>query len=411
MIRDVGFRIALRYLFSKKTHNAVNYIAWIAVATTAAATMAIVIVLSVFNGFTELVLGKLSRFDAPYELVAAGDTRLCGTDSLLSVSGLSALGTVVPVVETKGYVSGGSGQATINLTGIDDRFLRQADIEGSVIAGVDYVGDTLGVKWGMAGIGLANRLGAWPGSDEPLMVMTPRRQGRINPGSLLSAFRTDTIYIAGIFRIEDASIDDNTLLVPMDVARRLGGYESDEATSIRFYPHESVSDAEIKSAAALVGLRALDVKAQNVEAFRMINIEKWISFALLLFILIIASFNIVSTLSMLIIEKRGNMSVLRAMGLDEKGIKRVFIWEGILLSVFGAVAGAVIGCLLVVCQKLFGFVKLSGGIDSSMLSISYYPVALNAEDFLVVGALVVVLSLIVGLVAVTVVPTRNEKIA
>lgn len=401
MRTGIGLKIALRYLFSKKTHNAVNIIAGVAVATTAIATMAIVIVLSVFNGFRDLAKSRFSKLDPPYKLISVTSMPF-DADSIISVlddAGVKA--TALPVVSTKAFVTSDHGRALAEVKGVEKEWLEISGINNAIVSGVAFVGDTLGTQWAIAGLGIAHRLAFWPGSTNSVNIAVPRKNGRLNPGSLISAFRSSETNAAGVFGIDDTTTDNTVIFIGIDDARYLAGVANNQSTAIDIFPLPGFKENALKRVAEENGLAVKDLEQQNLQAFRMINIEKWISFALLAFILIIASFNIISTLTMLIIEKKSNMGVLKAMGLDTAGVRSIFIWEGILLSTFGALAGCIVGTFLVLGQQCFGWVKLSGDFDPGILSIDAYPVALNGTDFLTVVTLVIILSFIVTLLSVT----------
>lgn len=406
----VSLRIAHRYLFSKKTHNAVNIITGVAVCTTAVATMAIVIVLSVFNGFHDLALSRHEKFDAPYKLVKA-DGAAFNIDSVSDVlATLDRIGFVSPIVESKAFATSVRGQTTVRLTGVDEDFFSMSRLREIVTDGVPFVGDTLGRHWCVGGRGLLQTLGEYVGCERPINIVVPRRRGYINPGSLFSMFRSDSLYVAGSIAAMEASIDDIALLVPRKVAASMAGIPLSSATSIAVYPEKGFNVKSLYEAFDGTDYSILDMVEQNKESFRMIDVEKWISFALLAFILVIASFNIISTLTMLIIEKRSNMGVLRVMGLNVRQERAVFLWEGVLLSLWGGVVGCMLGAVLVWLQQTFGFIKLSSDFDNALLSVESYPVALNVRDFFVVLGLIIVLSLITTIVSVCTLSGRDDRL-
>ena len=366
--------------------------------------MSIVIILSVFNGFSELAQNRFSCFNPPYKLEFSHNES--GSLSLQDVEALgSGIGAqIFKTIETRGYLTTEEGGTVASIIGVPDDWCNISGIGDVVIAGLAFVGDTLGAQWGITGSGVAQRLGLWQNGQLPVKISIPRREGRINPGSLLSAFKSDTVYVAGFFSVTDPTVDDDVIVVSSDMAERLGG--STAPASLFVYPQKDFKLKELKKYADVNGMTLLDIRHQNMEAFRMINIEKWISFVLLAFILVIATFNIVSVLTMLIIEKRSNMSILRAMGMTRMNIRSIFVWEGALLSLSGGLAGTVLGVLLVICQKVFGWVKIGSDIDPSLMSISVYPVELSGTDFLTVGVLILILSSVVAIVSI---PLLSKK--
>lgn len=405
-----GLRLATRYFFSKKSHNAVNIITAVALCTTAIATAAIIIVLSVFNGFTSVAESKFSKLDPPLK-IDAPDGAFFNVDSLLQpLATVKGIGAVSPVVQSKVFLKSQASQSVGELIGVDSDFPELSDIQSAVIDGVAFIGDTLGFSWGVIGSGVAMNLEVRPGNRQGVSLMVPKKEGRINPGSLLSAFRTDSLMVAGVVQIDDPAADQSVIFFPIDKARHLTGMEEGCATALYVYPKTGLDMQALEKIVAAHGLSLSDIYRQNADAFKMINVEKWITFALLAFILVIASFNIVSTLAMLIIEKRANMGVLRSMGCSRTMVKSVFAWEGLILSLMGGIAGCVLGSILVLCQQWFGWVKIESAVDTAVISLDVYPVALKADDFLVVLALIILMSVITTFVALSTFSTDDEKL-
>ena len=402
----LALKIALRYLFSKKTHNAVNIITAVASACVTVATAAIVIILSVFNGFTKLAESKLSKFDAPLR-IERSDRRLFPADSVISLLPSEGIKTVIPIIETKAFAQTTTSPMLIELIGAPKDFLSENNVDAITIDGVPFVGDTLYTSWGMASVGVALGLEVRPGDGRSIKVMIPRRNGRINPSSMISTFRTDSLYIAGVYQAEDPSVDNDILLVDIEMVRALAGYEDGYVSSLNLYPSDGRTVPKLKESLQMPGFRVMDIHDQNSESFNMIAMEKWMSFALLAFILLIASFNVISTLTILIIEKKNNMFLLSTMGASGSMIRNVFLWEGVLVSFVGGLAGCILGLLLSLGQQHFGWIKLSSDIDVSMLSITTYPVSVEFSDLIAVIGLIVILSLLTTFVSLG--TAKNDK--
>lgn len=402
----LALKIALRYLFSKKTHNAVNIITAVASACVTVATAAIVIILSVFNGFTKLAESKLSKFDAPLR-IERSDRRLFPADSVISLFPSEGIKTVIPIIETKAFAQTTTSPMLIELIGAPKDFLSENNVDAITIDGVPFVGDTLYTSWGMASVGVALGLEVRPGDGRSVKVMIPRRNGRINPSSMISTFRTDSLYIAGVYQAEDPSVDDDILLADIEMVRALAGYEDGYVSSLNLYPSDGRTVPKLKKSLQMPGFRVMDIHDQNSESFNMIAMEKWMSFALLAFILLIASFNVISTLTILIIEKKNNMFLLSTMGASGSMIRNVFLWEGVLVSFVGGLAGCILGLLLSLGQQHFGWIKLSSDIDVSMLSITTYPVSVEFSDLIAVIGLIVILSLLTTFVSLG--TAKNDK--
>lgn len=393
----VAFRIALRYLFSRKSHNAVNVISIIAVLGVAVATTAIVCVLSVFNGFSDLATSRLSKIDPQIKVTAATGKVIHNADSLRDViQSISSVEMAVSTLEENALLIVNGSQTAITLRGVEQEYDRVTKMDSIVIDGEFIVDDT---TWPLASvsIGVASRANAYAGMEEAIKVFVPRRQGRINPASPMNAFRVDSLWISSVFRSDDEKLDLNTVIVPIERARNLLDYNEAEATSIDIALKPGAAEqAAIQEIRSILGpdYKVMNRLEQEQQSFRMIAVEKWITFLMLAFILIIASFNVLSSLSMLIIEKQNNMSTLRAIGAEPRMIRSIFFWDGWLISVVGGVLGIVIGTILCLAQQIGGFIKLSG--DPMQLAVSVYPVRVAPADILVVAALIVVVGLVIG---------------
>ncbi len=386
-------RIALRYLFSKKTHNAVNVISMISVAGVAVATAAIVVVLSVFNGFERLALDQMSVISPPLSVVPSTGKAIADADNLVkSIERLVPGAAVIPTVTEQALAVVGDRQKPVEIKGVTPAWFAVTDLAGYMIDGQASNGGSEG-PWAYAdmSVGVAVGLRAHPGAYEFLNIYVPRRLGRISPANPYAAFRGDSLVVASVFQTGHASHDENLVVMPLDRVRRLLDYGS-EATSIEVWADGDLDRLATAIEALSPGdIRVLNRMKQEGHTFAMISIEKWITFLMLSFILLIASFNIISTLSLLVIEKEGNLAVMRAMGATERQVSGIFSIEGWLVSLSGGMAGVLIGSALTLAQQWGGFVKLNG--DASSLVIDAYPVELRLADILVVVGLVAVIGL------------------
>lgn len=397
-------RIAWRYLFSKKRHAAVNLISSISVAGVAIASATVIIALSVFNGFIQLAESRFSRLSAPVEIESEEANYFDATPLMDILCNIGEAGTALPILRSKAYVDAPDGQMAVKVTGADQRWMDTSGASSTVIDGMPIVADTLGSTLGVISVGTAMQTGIRPGDRMRLVV--PRNRERLNPGNITGNFRSDTIVVSGVTRTGEDKLDAALVIVPLPQLRQLLSADSGSVSHIDVYPADGTGTESLVKAVRLnlpPGFKAMTIAEQNADSFKMIEIEKWVTFVLLAFILIVASFNILSTLVMLMIEKRNNMRLLRSMGMADRRIKQIFIWEGVLVSGAGCVAGAIAGMILVGCQMQWGWVKLSAaGIDPSLLSIPTYPVALCAEDLLAVLALAAITSFLASFVAVVV---------
>lgn len=396
----VALRIALRYLFSKKKHNAVNVISIVSIAGVAVATLAIVCVLSVFNGFSRLALSRMSLIDPELKAVPVQGKALRGGDSLARlVTDLPDVALAVPTVSDQALAIFRGHQMPLTVHGVPDDYTRVVDVDSAVIDGVFALSDEYGYPAGALSVGAALCLGARPNPYEPVAFYAPRRVGRINPANPMGAFRSDSLLVAGVWQVNDAEADEAAAFVPVEVARQLFDYQDGEASAIEISLHPGADQERAKAQieSMLGGWRVLDRLEQQSGSFSIIAIEKWITFLMLAFILLIAAFNVVSTLSMVIIEKRDDMATLRALGATPGRVSAIFTWEGWLISMLGGVTGIAVGSALCLAQEQWGWLKLNG--DPTQLTIDTYPVDLQLSDLLIVFALVAAAGLLIGLIA------------
>lgn len=402
--------IAWRYAISKKSHSAVNIISAISVAGVAVATAAIIVVLSVFNGFTRLAASHLSAIDPDLRIVPSEGSVFANADSLArTLQALPQVGAAVAVVQERGLAICGNEQMPVVFKGVPDGYSAVSGVETLMIDGSYRLREPEAgaPATAVSSTGAAIGLNARPGHAFSLYV--PRRLGRINPASPQTAFRGAELMTAGVWQVDQPEYDSDFVIVPLSTARDLLEY-STEGTAIEAAaaPGIDIDDAAKAVEAALGGTaRALTREQQESTSFKMIMIEKWVTFLMLAFILAIASFNIISTLSLMVIEKRDNMATLRALGATRSTVRKVFMWEGWLISMAGGLAGIVIGTALALAQQHFGFIKLAG--DPAQMNINVYPVEVAPADLLAVLALVALVAAAASM-ATLLMRTDNTKI-
>ncbi len=396
-------RVALRYLLAPKSHSAVNVISIISVAGVAVATLAIVCVLSVFNGFTGVASSRLSILDPELKITPVSGKLITDADGLAGTIGESLsdkVAKVSPVIEEQALAIYGDHQLTVRIRGVDSVYSVYVPIESALIDGEFYPSyDMHGNPLATLGVGVALTLGAVPGYYDWLRLYVPRRVGRINPANPMAAFRGDSLVVSGVFQINQAEYDNDLVIVPIDVARRVLDMHG-QATALEVYlqPGADVSSVRQSIARQLGTDYNIENRMQQQSAtYRMIEVEKWVTLLLLVFILVIASFNIISTLSMLIIEKRGDINTYRSLGATRGFIGRIFLDQGVLITIIGGAAGMAVGVILCLLQEHFGFIKLGG--DPSQLSITVYPVKVEISDLLLVAAVTIAIGFGVGAVA------------
>lgn len=388
----LALNIARRYLLSRKSHSAVNIICGVAIGGVSVAIMAIVVVLSVFNGFASLAEKQMGLFDADLRVEPAAGKTIAGADSLAArVAAMPQVAAAVPVIDERALAVSPSAQMPVRLKGVGAAFADVTDMDSIIVDGAYAVDSVYGYGPAHLSVGVAGYMGLSPRVGNVVGVYVPRRVGRINPANPATAFRGDSLAVRSVWQTQRPDYDGDRMIVPLATARRLLDYENGEASAVEIRLAAGADpDAEAARLSAALGdsVRVLTRARQNADSFRMIAVEKWLTFLLLVCILAVASFNIVSTLSLLVIEKRDNMATLRALGASRAMTRRVFMWQGALIALCGGLLGSVLGVALSLGQQHFGWVRLNAEADA--LTIQVYPVEVHAADLLVVAAVVAV---------------------
>ena len=395
---SLPLRIAWRYLVSKKGHQAVNIISIVAVCGVVVATAALICVLSVFNGFRGLIMGKLAMLDPQVAITATMGKTINDADSVIDVvSAIDGVERAVPVVVDQALAMYAQYQMPVRLKGVPDDYNSINDMDSVIVDGEWKLSDQVS-KYAVAGAGPAIRLCVRPEFLGMVRLYAPQRQGHVNIANPMGAFRQDSLFVAGIFQLQQNSYDADLIYVPLDIARQLFDYER-EATQIELKLAPGANESQVMRAIAQALGDNYQVKnrlMQQQEAYRLVNIEKWMAFLLLAFILVIATFNVISTLSLLIIEKDDSIATLRALGANDRQISRIFVLQGWLITLVGAITGVVIGLILCLCQQQFGWLRLSG--DPANMIISAYPVEVQWMDVAITLALVTAVGLLTSMV-------------
>lgn len=397
---SLQLRIALRYLLSKKSHSAVNVISAVSMAAIAVAAMAMVCVLSVFNGFSDLSMTRLSATDPDILARAKEGRTIASADSLArAIEALPSVRRAAPVAVGQAMAAWADRQSAVVIKGVTPEVGEIVNLESSVI---DGSADFLDPSGAMLSVGAAIRLGAHPDAERGLRIMVPRRKGRLNPALPMSAFLADTLTVTAVYEPDASAGDADMAVMPLSRVRRLMQYDSTEATHIYIALAEghTASQAKEQIAAAIPEASALtlaDRLEQEQTSMRMIAVEKWITFLMLALVLVMAAFNILSTMSMLIIEKQQSIATFRAMGATQAMIRGIFLSQGFLIGVTGGAAGIVIGAALCLVQQYTGVIGIGG--DAALMIIDHYPVRLAATDLLAVSAIVTVVGLVAGIIS------------
>lgn len=391
---NVSFFIARRYLFSKKSHNAINVISTISVCGIAIATMAMVCVLSIFNGFGGIVEGMFNAFDPDLKItVKEGkvfDYHTSEFEKALQVNGIQ---TISESLEESALFMFNESQVPVLMKGVSEEFKLMTDMEKLVVDGSFKLREDV-VDYTTLGVGLALTLGARPGFINPIEIYAPKRDVRVNLANPAAAFTKGYVQIGGVFSLNSPEYDEQMAIIPIQLARDLFGYDSEVSSlDIQLDPNISVSKVK-REIQRILGDNFLvkDRFEQQKESYRMLQIEKWVTFLILAFILLIAVFNVVGSLSMLIVEKQDDIKSLQNMGASDQLISRIFLYEGWLITFTGIIVGIIIGLVLCLLQQYFGLLRLSDTPGAYI--IDAYPVIVKIADIVIVFAVVSLIGLL-----------------
>lgn len=392
------FYIARRYLFSKKSTHAINIISGISGVGVAVATMALVVTLSVFNGFHDLVATFFTSFDPQLEVVpVVGKTAPADDPALAKIKTLPEVEVTSECVKDQALAIYKGRQTMITLMGVDDNFERMSRIDEILYGNENFSLHAANLNFGTVGIRLAETLGMNANWDGSLMIYAPRKIGQLDMANPTDGFVVDSLISPGsVFMVKQGKYDKDHVIAPISFARTL--FEQQGMLSSLQIRLKNGSDldkmkAEMQSIAGN-RFKVLDRYEQQQDTFRIMQVEKFIAYIFLTFILIVASFNIIGSISMLIIDKKDDVVTLRNLGATDRQITQIFLFEGRLISVFGAVVGILVGLLLCWLQQQFGLVAL--GQSSGTFVVDAYPVSVHPEDVAVIFFTVI----LVGFIAV-----------
>lgn len=402
------FFIARRYVFSKKSTNAINVISAISVVGVAVGTMALVIVLSVFNGFHDLVASFFTNFDPQIELVPKqGKTAPADDPVLDKIRKMPQVSVHTDVLEDQGLAVYGDRQQMVTVMGVDDNFTQLTNISDILYGDGEFTLQAANLFYAIPGIRLAQDMGLGARFDGYLKLYAPVRRGQITDLEDPSdGFVVDSLISPGVvFAVNQAKYDRDHIICSIGFARRL--FDQDGMLSslqIRLKPGSDLAAVK-KQMREIVGskYRVLDRFEQQSDTFNIMQIEKVLAYVFLTFILMVACFNIISSLSMLIIDKKADAATLRNLGATDRQIRSIFLFEGRIISAIGAVVGILLGLLLCWLQQEFGLVHM--GDSAGSFVVNAYPVSVHYDDV----AIVFVTVLLIGWAAAWI-PTRKLKV-
>ena len=385
------FFVARRYLFSKKSTHAINVISGISAVGVAVATMALVVTLSVFNGFHDLVATFFTNFDPQLKVTPVkGKTAPADDPILTQIRQMPEVEVATETVEDMALATYNGRQAMVIIKGVEDNFDSLTHIKDIVVGNGEFELHAADMHYGIPGIRLAETLQTGYTYKTPLKIYAPKREGQLNMANPEDGFVEDELYSPGVvFMVKQAKYDKNHILTSIAFARNLFAQQGMlSSLEMRLKPGSDFESVKQRmQQVAGDKYRVCDRFEQQEDTFKIMKIEKLMAYVFLTFILIVACFNIIGSISMLIIDKKNDVLTLRNLGASDKQIVRVFLFEGRMISAIGAVAGILIGLLLCWLQQRYGIVGL--GQSSGSFVVDAYPVSVHPEDILLVFVTVI----------------------
>ena len=385
------FFIARRYLFSKKSTHVINVISSISVIGVAVATMALVIVLSVFNGFHDLVASLFTSFDPQLKVVPVeGKTAPSDDPILTQIRLLPEVDVATETVEDQALAIYDGKQAMVKIKGVDDNFAELSHITDILYGDGSFSLHAANLEYGILGIRLAQTLGIGAQWDGYLKIYAPQKEGQLDLSNPGEGFVADSLNSPGVlFSVRQSKYDKNYIVTSIAFARNLFGQQgmlSDLEIRLKEGSDLNAVKAEMQKIAG-TKYKVLDRFEQQEDTFKIMSIEKLMAYFFLTFILVVACFNIIGSLSMLIIDKKNDVVTLRNLGANDKQITRVFLFEGRMIAVIGAVIGIGLGLLLCLLQQQYGFVRL--GESEGSFIVDAYPVSVHYTDVAIIFVTVI----------------------
>ena len=357
------------------------------------ASFALICTLSVFNGFHDLVESLFKDFDPEIKVVPAGKKFFSMDDERIrKVSSLDFVEVSTFSLEEQALISFKSKQQIVMIKGVQDSYHDLVNIENLLKGnGIFMLKDEV-CNYGILGVGLMNRLNCGINPAYPLRLYEPKKEGQVSMNNPATSFNQANIYSPGvIFRVEQEKYDDNYVIISLELAQQLTDREN-EASALEIKPKDGASLRKvIRDLKNILGpdFEVQDRIRQQQDIFKVFKLEKFISYLFLTFILLIACFNIIGSLIMLIVEKQQDAGLLESMGASRRTIERIFITNGVLISLIGAVSGLILGIIAVLLQQKYGFISL--GSQGSFI-VDAYPVSIQVKDIILVLVTVLVVS-------------------
>ena len=389
------FYIAKRYLFSKKSHNAINVISGISVCGVALATLAMVCTLSVFNGFQDMVATFFTAFDPQVKITSVKGKVFDGSLPVLSqIKNMPEVAVYSESVEDNAMVQYKGRQVMAVIKGVEDNFDKLTPIDSILFGRGELILHDEVADYAIPGLQLLSTLGTGIRFLDPLEVYAPKRGAKINMANPMSSFVSDDLFSSGLtFTVNQEKYDGSYILTSIDFARNLFQYDK-EVSAVNLHLHPTANEKDVISKIKRIlgeDFYVQDRYEQQADTFRIMEIEKLISYIFLTFILMIACFNVIGSLSMLIIDKKNDVQTLRNLGASDNQIVRIFLFEGRMISFIGAVAGVILGLILCLVQQEYGIISLG---NSGSFVVDSYPVSVHAWDVVLIFITVLVIGFI-----------------
>lgn len=383
--------IAKRYMFSKKSHNAINIISIISVCALAFATLAMVVTMSIFNGFIDVISDSFTNFDPDLKITAkTGKVFVPDSERFDRIKKMQDVQVYTATIKDNAMVRYKDKQTIVVIKGVEDNFNELTSIENILYGNGEFILKDEVVDYATMGVGLVKQLNCGLKFLDALEVYAPKRQGKINMANPASSLRKGYLYSSGsVFTVGQMEYDESYIITSMDFARNLFDYKN-EVSAIELKLKDGCDHEKVKNNIKNILGDSFLVEnryEQQKEIFGIMNIEKLISFIFLTFILFVASMNVISTIAMLLIEKRENIKTIQNLGADKKSIFKIFLYEGWIISLLGAVSGIIIGVAISLIQQHFGIVSLGNG--NSFITDAY-PVRVEFTDILAIFATVLI---------------------
>ena len=380
------FYIARRYLFSKKSTHAINVISGISVVGVAVATMALVVTLSVFNGFHDLVASFFTQMDPQLKITPVkGKTAPADDPILTKIRHLSEVEVATDCLEEQALAVYGDRQQMVIVKGVEDNFNQLTHIQEILEGDGDFELHAADLSYGIPGLGVAYQLGLGYTYEHPLRIFAPRREGQLNMANPTEGFVVDDLYSPGVvFCMKQGKYDKNYILTSIAFTRHLFDLDGRlSSLELRLKPGSDFERVKSQMEELSAGkFYVQDRYEQQDDTFRIMKVEKLIAYVFLTFILMIACFNIIGSLSMLIIDKKEDVVTLRNLGATDHQITRIFLFEGRMISAIGAILGVLIGLLLCWLQQQYGIVRL--GSSEGSFVVDAYPVSVHPWDIVLI---------------------------